>query len=154
LAIFISGCGPAPPADSDLERKFHSNRRVFDQLIMMTDEDSHLVRIAPDFTFLDSDFSWPRANVGIPDERWDLYRRLFRAVGATHGMLRPIDSHVTFFIAYASGMLHGIDKGYAFSLDPVEPLLDSLDEPPKGHEKKGQVFKRLQGNWYMYYGWE
>src|SRR3954462_11855750 len=69
LTTFVSGCGPWPPSDAALERKFRSNRRVFDQLIMMSAEDSHLVRIARDFTFLDTDFSWPRSNIGISNER-------------------------------------------------------------------------------------
>ena len=154
LTTFISGCGPWPPSDAALEKKFHSNRRVFDQLIMMTAEDSHLVRIAPDFTFLDTDFSWPRSNIGISNERWELYRQLFWQVGAGEGVNHPVGGHVTFFIAYTWGMMHGIDKGYAFSLDAVEPLLNSVDELPKGRGKQGQVFKPLEDHWYLYQGWE
>lgn len=145
------GCA-RPPADSDLEARFRSNRQAFEQMARMVEEDRHLTRIAPNYTWLDDDISWPRPNIGLSLERWNLYRRLFKETGATAGILRPIGSRTTFLIAYSFGLVTGsTDKGYAFCWDPLAPLFPSLDRRP-GDLKKGQpAFKRLEDNWYIYY---
>ena len=49
----------------------------------MSNQDFRIVRIAPSFTWLDDDWSWPRpaSKWGLSETRWDEYRRLFREAG-------------------------------------------------------------------------
>jgi hypothetical protein len=135
-----------------LEARFRSNRKDFEEIIIMSEQDKHLIRIAPDFTWLDDDLSWPRTNIGLSMDRWDTYRRLFRQTGTPVGLLRPEGGNETFLIAYAWGLVTGgVDKGYVFSSERVAPILTSLDGPPTGLKRREPAFKVLEGYWYIYY---
>ena len=79
IAVFAAR-GGSVPSDQALRARFLANRVDFERLVAMSDEDSHLTRIAPDFTWLDDDVSWPRRNVGISEQRWNDYRELFRGM--------------------------------------------------------------------------
>src|ERR1043166_9895004 len=73
------------PSDQYLERVFAANQPEFEKLISMANEDSHVVRIASDFTWLDTSAAWPRpeSGLGFSNQRWDEYRRLFSTLGLT-----------------------------------------------------------------------
>src|SRR5215475_5418079 len=77
VALLVAGCG-AHRSDADLEERFKERRTEFDALLLMAQQDAHMARVARDFTWLTTDVSWPRENIGISAERWSEYRRLFR----------------------------------------------------------------------------
>jgi|SRR5207253_7033743 len=70
------------PTDNVLLDNFRAHEEDFNTLIKMANEDSHVVRIASDFTWLDSNYNWPRpeAEPGFSKERWEKYRSLFKVL--------------------------------------------------------------------------
>src|SRR6266404_8013198 len=112
LALTLAACA-GHPNDSALESRFRAHRHAFVALASMAEEDSQLTRIAPDFTWLVEDVSWPRPNVGLSPERWDSYRALFKETGASHGVFRRQGAPGVFLIASAEGIAgRGSSKGY------------------------------------------
>src|ERR1700692_2242981 len=65
------------PSDGELKANFSQQQSGFENLLKMSKEDIRVVRIAPAFTWLDNDVSWPRKEIGFSEERWKIYRELF-----------------------------------------------------------------------------
>jgi hypothetical protein len=93
LAPLLPACGASTQLESEetLRARFRDNDAVFEQLLGLFAEDSHLVRVALEFTRLTTEWSWPRKDVGLSPERWDLYRRLFKEAGIVDGVERQDD---------------------------------------------------------------
>ena len=147
-----------PPwrSDASLKSLFLKHRNDFQTLVAMAKEDVHLTRIAPDFTALDDDVSWPRKNVGISEERWNAYKKLFQSVNAPKGITNDIgNSRVLFPIVLAGMVPAGFEKGLVYSATPLSPVLRSLDErPPKQYwDDRGHVlvYKQIEDHWYIYF---
>lgn len=141
------------PSDAQLKWKFSQRRGDFEKLVKMADEDKHVTRIAADFTWLDTDASWPRKDVGFSAERWNAYRSLFRKLGITHGLSRREDFPLSvFFLVSGSGIVpSGSDKGFVYSAQPLSPVRDSLDHfRPKESVKDNFTFERISPNWYLF----
>jgi hypothetical protein len=121
----------------------------------MAEEDTHVIRIAGDFTWLDTDVSWPRKDVGISDQRWEQYRTLFRKAGVPNGISKDPESFKVFFPIASRGLVPtGQEKGIVYSRAALTPVLKSLDQtPPAELYEKGHVlvFKPIKGHWYLYY---
>jgi hypothetical protein len=101
-----------------LKQQFAGREADLQQLVVMAQQDKHVVRIAPDFTWLDTDASWPRANVGFSWERWNRYRDLFLHAGLPIGIDKNTNGEI-FFPIYAFGIAPaGSDKGYVYSEKP------------------------------------
>src|SRR5436190_3345893 len=83
--VFIAfGCDPLGyshehPSDASLVRNFQKHEESFNKLVRMSNEDSQVIRIAYDFTRLETNWAWPRpeSKIGFSKERWNDYRRLF-----------------------------------------------------------------------------
>lgn len=144
------------PSDAALEGRFSRNQSEFINLVQMFNQDEHVTRIAPGFTWLDTDASWPRKNIGFSEERWDEYRRLFRKLNIEAGISRSTDYPGTIFISeYGSGGAVGgsSEKGYVYSQHPLAPVLSSLDVIPANvydREHHAIAFKALAKDWYLY----
>jgi len=110
---------PAPPSEEDLQENFTNNAETFDKLRQMSEEDAHVIRIAKDFTWTDTETKWPRDNVGFSEERWAVYRDIFQKLGLGEGIARSQDYPATvFFVAGARGLCTGgAADGYAFSTE-------------------------------------
>lgn len=146
------------PSDEALKTRFLAHRVDFEKLVAMANEDSHLTRIAPDFTWLDDDVAWPRKNVGISEQRWDEYRQLFQKVGASKGIIRATNPTRIIFPIVSIGLVPtSAEKGLVFSDAPLSPVLKSLDEKPPEEFWNGPdrshvlVYKPLEGHWYLHY---
>lgn len=146
------------PSDEVLRMRFLAHRVDFERLAVMANEDSHLTRIAPDFTWLDDDVSWPRKNVGISEQRWDDYRQIFRRVGASEGMIKYTNPNLILFpITTIGSVPSGVEKGLAYSQTSLGPVLKSLDERPSEVFWNGPdrshvlVYKPIEDHWYIYY---
>ena len=142
--------------DIDFKLQFYEHEADFEKLVAMAREDPQMTRIAEDFTWLDTDVSWPRDNIGISNERWDEYRKLFRKVGAHDGIVnRPDISQVIFLIVEQGIVPAGQAKGIVYSYKPVIPVLSSLDRRPpwEMYDSKGDItaYTRITGNWYIYF---
>jgi hypothetical protein len=156
LASLSAACA-GHPSDAVLGRRLVEHHAEFDSLVSMAQIDSHVTRIAQDFTWLDSSAAWPRPNdrLGFSQERWNDYRRRFRSLGLDLGITRTEDEPgVVFLDVSGVGMVTGgASKGYAYSLRPLTPIVASLDDPDTGGRKNGRLYKPLGGQWYIYYEW-
>jgi hypothetical protein len=146
------------PSDESLRSRFLTHRADFERLVMMANEDNRLTRIAPDFTWLDDNVAWPRKDVGITEDRWNEYRRLFHTTGASIGIEKGINPSRILFPIDARGIVPtGATKGLVFSQAPLSPVLKSLDKAPPGELYEGPdhnhvlVYKLIEDHWYIYY---
>lgn len=164
IAVFmlISPTWHDHPSDSDLEKTFYRHEPDFNKLVGMVKQDAHVVRIAHDFTWLETNAAWPRpeSELGFSKERWDEYRRLFNKLGLKEGVYRPegyagAEGQVIFMPVSLTGLATGGDeKGYAYVMKKVSPLVDSLDNITIQVQSLVPVYKKLKGNWYLYYLWD
>ncbi len=146
------------PSDAAMRDRFLAHRADFEQLVAMANENDHLVRIAPDFTWLDDDSAWPRKNIGISAERWGDYRRLFQSTGASGGFVRFANPTLIKFFVVSRGLVpSGAVKGLAYSQAELTPVLKSLNERPPDKFRNGPdrshilVYKPIDNHWYIYY---
>ena len=149
-------CAPAShPSDQAFEDQFLTHSADFNLLRTMSNEDSKVIRVAYDFTRLRDNWAWPRpeSELGFSQERWEVYRELFRKTGADYGFQRGEDDSVLFDI-YCRGSALGSDCkgiGYLPEEPPVQSLRESLDDDPgKLGYDHGLVYKRLKDHWYIY----
>ncbi len=162
VSLLLAGCysvlGDAHSSDAKLISNFQSHESEFDHLIQMAKEDPHVVRIASDFTWLDSDYHWPRpdSQIGFSKERWDEYRSMFSKLGLNGGLAWSRDGSI-FLTASAKGLtIAGSEKGYVYSVKPLSPTFDSLDnmheEIKNGKVTPGlPVYRKIKEGWYLYY---
>lgn len=136
----------------NLNPAFARNADAFDKLRKMAEKDAHVIRIAPDYTLLDSSSKWPREDVGFSEARWDEYRSFFRTLSLPEGVVRTEDfPGAVFFISRAEGLCTGgSSAGYVYSTTALTPITKSpkeiLDsEARKSPEKHyAYVFKQLR----------
>jgi hypothetical protein len=158
ITMSVASCGelipeppkPVPPSDAQLETIFREKRASFDKLVAMSNEDSKVVCIAYTFTWLEDNVAWPRSEdqLGFSQEKWSEYKALFDELSLKGGLDRG--KSTIFLSAYAAGMVTGgNEKGYLYSKDKQENVLDSLDDfrPTPG---KPFACKKLAENWYLY----
>jgi hypothetical protein len=166
LAAVVAACGPfnlnkPHPSDDELIRIFQNNEADFNKLIRMSNEDSKVIRIAPDFTRLENNWAWPRpeSEIGFSKQRWDGYRALFYKLGLDSGISRESDSGgaVIYLTTSARGMtFRGSSKGYAYSEKELSPVFDSLNRnpiEPQKRPKHGVAYKKIKDRWYLSYDW-
>lgn len=157
-AVFVAATRNQLPSDETLRTLFLAHRVDFGRLVVMANEDSHLTRIAPDFTWLDNDVAWPRKNVGISEQRWNDYRQLFQKVGTSEGILNYTNPTLILIPIASIGLVpSGVEKGLAYSQASLSPVLKSLDERPPEQYWNGRdrshvlVYKQIESHWYVYY---
>jgi len=122
----------------------------------MSDEDARLIRIAPGFTRLVDDWSWPRpeSKWGLTQARWDEYRRLFKATGLDEGLYRAPVSKQVFLLAYSEGIVgRGIYLGYVYCGTAAPDPSDSY--PPCTERNDSFVgpkyrYQKIADLWYIF----
>lgn len=142
------------PADETLETNFRAHRTALESLLEMSRADRSVIRIANDFTWLDTDSSWPRAEdkLGFSTARWAQYRRLFYEGGVPGGILQDNKDGITYFIYWSRGLMtNGSFKGYAYSEKDLTPVVSSLDDHNSWPQGKRVIFRKLDGNWYLFW---
>ena len=136
------------PSDARLARRFYAHEAEFNELVRMTEVDSQMYRIAPNFAFPENRFT---------ERRWDDYRARFNRLSISKGLVKPIGGDSILFMASVDGLLfgRGSSKGYVYSLSPLSPCVSDLsDDPPIWAIDANYhyiVYKPLKGNWYLYY---
>jgi hypothetical protein len=148
--IYLDESAPHP-SDQYLEKVFLAHEADFNKLVEMSNADSHVVRIASDFTWLDNNAGWPRpeSELGFSRQRWDEYRSLFAKLGLKSGILNYHPDLILFLASTKGLVTGGSSKGYAYSLKEPEMIVESLDNA--NFSKSKIVHKRLRGNWYLFY---
>ncbi|HLL60566.1 MAG TPA: hypothetical protein VK338_02525 [Candidatus Nitrosocosmicus sp.] len=143
------------PSDKQLIKRFYSNEKDFARLVTMSDEEKKVIRISTKFTRLEENWNWPREDIGFSQNRWNLYRALFKKLKINGGIKRENHDHdtVIYFIASSRGLaVSGSTKGYAYSKKNLTPLFSSLDNIK--FSESGIAYKKLKDNWYLYYDYE
>ena len=131
--------------DAKLRDSFYANQGDFNKLVLMSKQDRPLIRIRDDLTLMQT-APGVKKNVGLTVDRWQEYRVLFKKLGLKEGLERSdtVPSALLLF-SYCEGSAIDADcKGYAYSEEPLSPLMTSLDEP-----RPGYMFKKLCPNWYL-----
>lgn len=160
--ILLSGlffsCDNEHPSDSRLLVNFQSHETEFNRLIKMVTDDAKVVRISPEYTWLDDNFTWPRpeSELGITKARWEEYRQIFRKLGLEEGIAWYTipDGPVLLLASVRGKFAGGSEKGYAFSTKPLSPLVESLDHTQVGGKTQRPdlpVYRKINNNWYLYY---
>jgi len=142
-----------------LEARFTRDADVLDRLRRMAEQDLHLSRIAPDFTWLDTSTKWPRDHIGLSQERWNEYRSLFGRLSLPEGIVRTEDfPGAIFFVARVRGLCtSGSSAGYVYSAKPLTPTVESPVESLNAEARASPsqhyayVFKALKAGWYAFY---
>ena len=153
-AQFSASLQSTAPTDERLDTNFRAHRTALESLLQMSRTDRTVVRIANDFTWLDTDSSWPRPEDrwGISAARWDQYRQLFREAGLQSGILQDNEGGITYFMYWSRGLMtNGSTKGYAYSENDLTPIVSSLDDYESWPKGKRIIFKKLDGNWYLFW---
>lgn len=158
LLTLQAGCFDRPhPSDGALESVFKDHEADFELLLSMSKADSKVMRIAPDFTWLVDDASWPRPKekLGFSEERWNQYRQLFQKLKLRNGLLSYQDQGITYFLASSKGLVTGgSGKGYVYSEKELTPLSESLDKISTellSKSANGTVYKKIGPNWYLFH---
>jgi len=159
MLIFSVGCDlvfdiPHPP-DGSLIKNFQGHEANFDLLARMSQEDSDLIRIAPNFTWTQKSAAWPRpeSELGFSRQRWDEYRGLFRKLDLKSGILNYQPDQILFLASTKGLVTGGSSKGYAYSVKEPPLIVESLDNYSFKDSKKDMniVYRKLKGNWYLFY---
>lgn len=145
--------------DPGLLSNFTRNSEQFQKLRAMAEQDGHLIRIAYDFTLLDTSSKWPRPDIGLSAERWTEYRSLFKALSLPEGIVRTADfPGAIFFIARSRGLCTGgSSAGYVYSTKVLTPITQSPAKDLDAEARKSPqryyayVFQPLTPNWYAFY---
>jgi hypothetical protein len=143
----------------ELQGNFLRDAEELDRLRTMAEQDAHLIRIAVDFTWLDTESKWPRENIGFSEARWSEYRSAFKKLSLSEGIVRTEDfPGAIFFVTRVKGLCTGgSSAGYVYSTAPLTPTTkspqDDLDAEARKNPSKhyAYVFKPLKANWYAFY---
>lgn len=182
LSFFLVNCGSfgneAPHIrDEVLLKNFQENKADFDLLAQMAEQDSNMVRIADDFTWTNESATYPRpeSELGISNERWEEYKKIFRKIKLDNGIRNyqsdqgvVYDTKAEKNISVSSGyqfkqvflyasrqglVTGGSSKGYAYLKEKPEIVVDSLNDFQfeKSEERRLVAYKQITENWYLYY---
>lgn len=148
LSVMLSGaCSPSlHPTDNELEQVLKSHQSDFHTLIGMLNEDADIVRLDEKFVFLKEG-----STREVPQGRLAAYRSIFAKLRLERGFQRDKNNALRFIVS-SGGVLSTSEKSYIYSTTPLMPLVDSLDRViERGHGDQKPVFKKLDGDWYLYY---
>jgi len=146
---------PHAPPDETLKALFAKNESDLGELVRMSDEDSSVIRIAPDFTWDNNGARFPLETSQLPfsQERWERYKTLFKRIGSPAGITRDdLMSGCTEITIYSSGLVTGgSEKGFVWCANEPSPLAESLDQLPKVIEQTPFIrYRKLKDHWYLY----
>jgi len=129
----------------------------------MMDEDWHMSRIAPDFTWRQDSLAWPRpeSEWGISKERWDHYRRLFLQAGIREGTTRREGSSDILLDVWSWGIVPaGVSVSYLYCGPPQRgyvhtepPCIEKKDSGAGMHGDSSSYryrYKKIADHWYIY----
>lgn len=139
------------PNDAYFERIFRENRKHFEALIVMSQEDSKVTRISYDFTHVaGKGSSSDTGDIGFSSKRWDEYKDLFDRLGLEDGINREDDGTIA-FLAFTKGLgVSGLVKGYLYSKVGRNCNAASLDGDDLSQGEKRVICKRIDNDWYLY----
>jgi hypothetical protein len=145
---FIAGRNlSSHPTDQVMEQKLKSHEVQFNRLVEMFFEDWDIVRLSNENVFFDEG-----VNRNVPNERLNEYRCLFKELEIEAGMYRDGANAIRLIASSRGLFLATSEKSYVYSKFETSPLVDSLDKIiAKSRGDQSPVYRKLGGNWYLYY---
>lgn len=160
ILLLIWSC--TPPSLETLSRRFVSQRSDLEKIVTMSDQDVNFSVIDPGWLMTTEPRQYFQAvpSEGMPQQRWEQYRRLFRKVHLSQGLRRDPASGDIFLIVQSFGIL---DRGYSNGFlhcgagpSHLYPACSSIRTSgrhrysPGPGESPGYVFQRIAKDWYVY----
>jgi hypothetical protein len=149
VSSLLGPVGGHPP-DADLIRRFHEQKKDFESLLTMIQQDKGLQRVDDTWTSPERP-----SEIGVSDDRIEAYRRMFAKLGIPRGFDA---SKRIIFLASTQGLsVSGSAKGYAYLYSPPESselLLPSLDDCTQGRGDSFTAYRHIQDGWYLYFDYE
>ncbi len=133
-------------SEASLHLQFEQNKVDILKILEMQNQDLKVIRIAPTFTRLDTDWSWPRKNIGFSDERWNEYRALFQNAGITDGIEKNGDE-IWYFVSSQGLGISGSGRGFVFLKQTPKLIVRKFNECPHNKEV---CYIPIEKNWYLY----
>jgi hypothetical protein len=142
-----------------LEEQFELKKHALEELLSLSEQDSHLFRISLEYTAVGERANWPKGKERISDSRWSDYKRRFKKLGVTEGIVRTYEyPDATFFVVHAEGLcVAGCSCGYVHSKTAMRPTSDhapaELEQRAKANAKEGgaSVYSAKGNGWYVFY---
>jgi len=137
-----------PPSDQELLANFQRHRPALNQLLLMAQADKGLSSVSDGWTVPDN-----LATAGVSQGRVDHYHQLLKIAGLQDCSADEGHQDVT-LTAWGIGDALSSDemKGYAFLVKPPQTALNTLDSSqPEDHRFGVEVYRHIQGNWYLFY---
>jgi hypothetical protein len=139
--LLITACSQKP-TEKELRAQFFEHKTEINMLLKMQHEDSKVIRIAPTFTRLSNDWSWPRKEIGFSEKRWDEYRHLF-ILAKINNCLQKEKESVAFLVDRW--------RGFIYFKKPPHDIRKSFEECHMV-KKSDTCFVPVDGNWYLFKG--
>jgi hypothetical protein len=144
LTLLICGCGLK--FESALRQQFADYRGVVVTIRDMQLHDPKVVRIAPTFTRLQSNWSWPRKDIGFSGDRWNKYRALFEQAGITGG-IRKDDDDIFYFVSSEGLSVGSATRGFGYTQHTPRPTAAQFDACPRG---AAICYIPLEKSWHLF----
>jgi hypothetical protein len=129
------------PTDQALEANFKAHKQKFDSLIEMS-KARPLIRAA----------EGQRVTSKEEDQK---FRDLVRETGLRGDLLqetRPDSTTTIYLPCWSRGLMtNGSKKGYVYSDTELTPLTQSLDDVNSWPKGSNVIYKKLEGNWYLFF---
>lgn len=157
LLLLLWSC--APPSLSTLANRFPSQEHDLETLITMSDQDSQLGVIDPDWLETQDGHQYLTYDPasGITAERWEAYRRIFRRNGIAQGIRRYPKRGDAFVIVKSEGLLdRGHSNGFLYcGPGPTHsyPPCSSNElhgEHPYSPREEAYSFIKVADHWYVF----
>ena len=145
LAVLAVACGHPP--DATMREHFPKNQPALRRIVAMAEEDSHLYRVAKDFTRHADPKAPMNGPPGLTPQRWETYRRLFDEAEVPQGFVRVSNAPGRLLLIVTT--VPGGMKGYAYCPTPPAELVASLDTWPRDRDP-WQGFVQIEGPWYLF----
>lgn len=148
LALSVSACSGSHPSDRAMEEQLLSRERDFAELVKTFSEDSHVYSIGFDYVFMEGDAKKEALNEArLLEYRGQLKKLGLSRIGRGGGGIHLSASTKDLLVARSHK-----DFYYAkFEPSPLVDSIDSISRAVRDRRDQAPVFKKIKGNWYLYY---
>lgn len=150
LGFVLTSCGHKPD-EEELRTQFFEHKAEINKLLNMQFEDHKVIRIAPKFTWLSNDYSWPRKDLGFSQQRWNQYQDLFKKTGIRDGMSISVnDPSRNFKEQDEYYVVFSVDGYRGFTYTTYIPKqVKSKFKDCTLKKQSDHCFVTLEKNWYL-----
>lgn len=94
-----------------------------------------------------------KSKLGITDDRWKEYKKLFDKLGLKEGIVNNQPDLVEFISSAEGVIMGGSVKGYVFLKKEPENVVDSIDDITFRNSNKSIniAYRKIKDNWYLFY---